>query len=221
MWPRSGNYWRSFKVGIVPWHVRRLLVPQPAQRPRGHDDLIGSAAAERPAAENLPLQGQGRPQQSEGRGQGGRGPVAAQSKTEIELTPTPALPGEGSPQNLSGGGNPQNPSGAKPAQTKAKKSKPAAPAETSKHELSELDALRYALLRRLETVAGFWRECPSRLCRRQHACVSAGHECAKLPQPPRDPEGEAAAIASFAAALKRRAAELAASGGADRNDDKS
>jgi hypothetical protein len=129
------------------------------------------------------------------------------------LTPTPTLP-------LSGGGSPQK-SGESSPRSKTAKSRRAAPAETSKHELSELDALRYALLRRVETTLGTWKKCPSRLCRRQHACVSSGHECASLPRPPRDPEGEAIALARFAAGLKRRAAELAASGGADRNDDKS
>ena len=209
MWPRSGIYWRSFEVGIVPRHVRRLLVPQPAPRALGHDDLKGAAEPKHAAEDNnLPLQGGGRaPQLANASKAGGWGSNDAPHAEESHATPTPTLP-------LAGGGNSQNLSGANPPQTKAAKSKRAAPPKKlNEHKLNELDALRYALLRRLETMLGSWRECPSRFCRRERACVSSGHECAKLPQPPRDPAAEVAALASFAAGLKRRAAELAAGGG--------
>ncbi len=206
MWSRSGHHWSSQAIGIVPRHVRRLLVPErkpaPAPRALAHEDLQGRAAAE-PAraveADNLPRQEGGRQPESAARGQGGSVSSNAPHVADTHATPIPPpLAGRGSPQNQS-----------------EKSKRPAPPRKSNRFKLSELDALRIELTLALEAMLETWRDCPSRACRRAHACVSPGHECATLPRPPCSPAREAAAFARLSAGLKRRAAELAASGGAE------
>ena len=162
MWPPSGQYWPSFRIGIVPQPVRRRLVPSAAEKraaaPAAFKSELAQKAEQRAAESNdLSLQA------------GDRAPQL-QAKTSTRM-PARAVPAR---------------------------------------NLSELDALRIQLIRRLNAMLELWRACPSRLCRRRRTCVSSMLECASLPLPPCSPAREAAAMAQLSLGLKRRAAELAA-----------
>jgi hypothetical protein len=88
--------------------------------------------------------------------------------------------------------------------------------EGAKAAEQNLDQLRFSLARKLAIFGNRkqWPACQLRACRRHRQCAAPGLECAN-PAPPRrvvSPEKDAAAMAHFQRALRRRLAALQAEG---------
>jgi hypothetical protein len=107
---------------------------------------------------------------------------------------------------------------AEPGKTKPNKSEPGdteskAPAAAVGDQPSDVEALRYELVRRLMLIVSDWNRCPKRACKRHRGCAATGLDCMSLPpEPPGSemtPDQKAAVVADFRRALERRRAELA------------
>jgi hypothetical protein len=70
----------------------------------------------------------------------------------------------------------------------------------------DMDEFRNALARRIHRLIGnrlqFWRGCPERMCRRQHACAAPRIRCSNAPPSPPDPDGTARVATEIQRALK-------------------
>jgi hypothetical protein len=102
-----------------------------------------------------------------------------------------------------------------PNTTRPKRSEPGdtasqTPAAAAAGELSDLEAMRYELARKLMLIVSDWRRCPRGACKRRRGCAETGLDCASPRRPEREltPDQEAAVMADFQRALKRRMAEI-------------
>jgi hypothetical protein len=70
----------------------------------------------------------------------------------------------------------------------------------------DIDEFRTALARRISRLIGnrlqYWRDCPERMCRRQHACAAPRVRCSNAPPLPPNPDGAARVAAEIQRALK-------------------
>ena len=81
---------------------------------------------------------------------------------------------------------------------------------------SDVEAIHYELARKLMLIVSDWRRCRRPECRRRRGCAETGLDCASPRRPEREmtPDQEAAMMADFQRALKRRMAQIGRANGA-------